>query len=225
MLNQAHKSSAAGHSGNGSGSDMAPAAEDAGMAPDRREAERHRSVLRVARLLTAEREELCLVRNISAGGLMASIYSDRKVGEHLTIELNTGQSVSGQIVWIRDGRMGMAFDETVDVERVLAKLLDMQKSGQIMRMPRIAVRGYVTVKTAEDTIAAEMVDLSQGGAKLALDRTLLPGTPATLCVTPALSFPGHIRWNHGAHCGIIFSSPLSLNIISNIMNHIKSIIE
>lgn len=224
MLHRAHITSAAGHSDLAGGCDNAPADNESGMAADRRGAERHLSVLRVARLITVDHEELCLVRNISAGGLMATIYSDRKVGEHLTIELNTGQSVSGYIVWTGKDRMGLAFDDKVDVERVLAKLQDMHDSGQKMRMPRIAVRGTITLKTNEDMIAGEILDLSQGGAKLVLERSLLPGTQVALTISPALSFPGHIRWRQDEHCGILFTAPLSLNIISNITKHLLSII-
>ena len=49
--------------------------------PDRRTAERHIKILRVAALTIEGRRELCLIRNISAGGLMAHVYSTVKLGE------------------------------------------------------------------------------------------------------------------------------------------------
>src|SRR3712207_7884086 len=47
--------------------------------PDRRRQARHLTILRVGTLIIDGRRELCLIRNISAGGVMAHVYSpDRK---------------------------------------------------------------------------------------------------------------------------------------------------
>jgi len=43
--------------------------------PERRRDTRHITILRVGTILVDGRRELCLIRNISAGGLMAHVYS------------------------------------------------------------------------------------------------------------------------------------------------------
>jgi hypothetical protein len=56
----------------------------------RRESERHLTLLRVGALLIDGRRELCLIRNVSAGGMMIRAYSDIPVGTPLSIELKHG---------------------------------------------------------------------------------------------------------------------------------------
>jgi len=43
--------------------------------PDRRHDGRHVSLLRVGALMIGERRELCLIRNLSAGGMLIRAYS------------------------------------------------------------------------------------------------------------------------------------------------------
>ena len=64
---------------------------------ERRTNPRHVTVLRVAKLITPHGEELCLVRDISTGGLMAHIYSELKVGDPVTAEFKSGHVAPGKI--------------------------------------------------------------------------------------------------------------------------------
>lgn len=54
------------------------------------------------------------VRNISEGGLMAETPVLFAVGDEITAELRGVGSVPGKVVWIRDGRIGVAFGRTID---------------------------------------------------------------------------------------------------------------
>lgn len=62
----------------------------AALDAERRHGARHIAVMRVAKLHTRHGEELCLVRNISAGGLMANIWSDLTIGDLLIAEFKSG---------------------------------------------------------------------------------------------------------------------------------------
>src|SRR4051812_28657856 len=63
--------------------------------PERRSAARHLTILRVGALVGPHGRELCLVRNISAGGLMAHVYSNHRMGERVAVELKTKQPIEG----------------------------------------------------------------------------------------------------------------------------------
>src|SRR5579875_2929966 len=64
--------------------------------PDRRRDTRHLTILRVGALIGTEGRELCLIRNISAGGLMAHVYSRHENGERVAIELKGNQQTPGK---------------------------------------------------------------------------------------------------------------------------------
>lgn len=55
-----------------------------------------------------------IVRNLSAGGLLADSDQLPKVGDVLLIALRNVGNVPGRVVWVREGRFGMAFDMTID---------------------------------------------------------------------------------------------------------------
>src|SRR3954449_3537708 len=83
--------------------------------PDRRGNDRYVSLLRIGALLVEGRRELCLIRNISAGGMMIRPYSPIAPGMHLSIELKQGDSVEGIAQWADNGLVGITFDTPIDV--------------------------------------------------------------------------------------------------------------
>ena len=83
---------------------------EAPACPDRRSDERYVSLLRVGAMVVEGRRELCLIRNISAGGLMAHVYSKLTPGQPVTIELKATQRAGGHVVWVRDANAGIQFE-------------------------------------------------------------------------------------------------------------------
>ncbi len=55
-------------------------------------------MLRLGKKLSAPRDEFVLIRNISAGGVRAEVFSNRKVGERLTFDLGNEDPLSGKVV-------------------------------------------------------------------------------------------------------------------------------
>lgn len=55
-----------------------------------------------------------IVRNLSSGGLLADSDQLPLVGDALVIALRNLGKVPGRVVWVRDGRFGMAFDVAID---------------------------------------------------------------------------------------------------------------
>src|SRR4051812_22549939 len=70
---------------------------------DRRDNARHLKILRVGTLIIGDHRELCLIRNISAGGLMAHVYSNLTVGQEISVSLKSAQLLTGTVAWLKDG--------------------------------------------------------------------------------------------------------------------------
>lgn len=111
-------------------------------APDKRQSERHLTLLRVGILTVADRRELCMIRNISAGGMLIRSFCKLRKGTAVSIELKQGEHIPGKVSWIRDGCAGIQFDSPVDV----VGLLTASMSGPKPRMPRVEVRCIVSVR-------------------------------------------------------------------------------
>ena len=177
-------------------------------APERRQNERYTTTMRIGVMLTEAGSELCLVRNISCGGLRARVYSDVKVGSRAQIELKSGQNVSGAVIWAQDEHIGLRFDQPVDVEAVLSSAT-VAADGRRSRLPRIEVARFAMVRVGARMMRAETVDISQGGVKLSLTEAL---ELEEVVVSIAGLYPirGAVRWQEGHYAGIEFNELIPL---------------
>lgn len=53
-------------------------------------------------------------RNVSDGGLMADEHDGLGVGDRVVVSLRGVGRVEGKVAWVRDGGIGIAFDERID---------------------------------------------------------------------------------------------------------------
>ena len=182
----------------------ASSGQDAAGSANRRADQRHLSVFRVGKLITPAGQELCLVRNISSGGLMAHIYSPHEAGEHVAIELKAGSTVSGNIVWSRDKKIGVQFDDKVEVAEVLAPQPNEDEANHIARAPRLDVKRRGRLRVGAHYQLIEIQDISQGGTKFAPAGDTKTGDEVVLLLDGLPPLSGIIRWRHGEAAGITF---------------------
>ena len=178
--------------------------EEAPTPPDRRRQERHIRILRVGVLFFDGRRELCLIRNISSGGLMAHVYSAVKVGEAVTVELKTNQQVTGRVAWADGSDAGIAFDAPVDIVELLANppVLD---NGWRPRSPRVEVDRPATLRDGARTRWVRTRDISQSGIKIEVDQPLEIGSPVVVTLDRLGPIQGVVRWKDSSVCGIEFN--------------------
>ncbi|MEO5577925.1 MAG: PilZ domain-containing protein [Sphingomicrobium sp.] len=173
---------------------------------DRRDGERHLTLFRVGAMTVDGRRELCLIKNISEGGMMIRPYCDLAEGTCLTIELKSGFSVSCTVTWLSAGSVGVEFATPVDVVEILSTA----QEGPRPRMPRIEVDCFATVRDGSLVHRMRVHDVSQGGVKL--ESSLIHDHGADLVV----SLPGlepqsaAVRWNEGGYLGVTFNRLLPL---------------
>lgn len=172
--------------------------------PDRRRQTRHMTILRVGTLIIDGRRELCLIRNISAGGLMAHVYSTLAMGQQLYVELKTNQRIAGEISWIEGSNVGISFSELADVEELLASqsVLD---NGWRPRLPRVEVDRLATLRIGSKTYGVSTRDISQGGVKVETDQPFEVGDEIVLTLDKFRPVHGVVRWYQEGLCGISFN--------------------
>lgn len=169
---------------------------------ERRQGTRLITILRVGKLISADSQELCLIRNISEGGLMAHVYSHHQIGDRVVIEFKSDQHVSGTIRWAEDENVGVAFDEPIDVAEVLRT--QAAGDGKRPRSPRLEVRGRARLKVGEEIWRVEVRNLSQGGAKIEIAAPLPIGEDAVITVDGLRPVKAVIRWQEFGCAGLEF---------------------
>ena len=174
---------------------------DAPSCPDRRHDERYVSLLRVGALTIADRRELCLIRNISAGGMMIRPYSPIPVGTPVSIELKHGDSVTGVAQWSDQGLVGVAFDAQIDV----LALLNSPGGRPRPRMPRIELSCTALLRSDGTVFRARVANISQGGICVDSPVDLQPGNDVVVTLAGLHAAAGVVKWKDRAFHGIGFN--------------------
>jgi hypothetical protein len=174
---------------------------------DRREDDRHLTLYRVGSILVEERRELCLIKNISAGGMMIRLYCSIAKNTPVTIELKSGQPISGKINWTRDHHAGIEFDQPIDVIDILSSTMD----GPRPRMPRIETNCHATLHEGANTLLVRTCDISQGGIKIDCKTPLPQGADVIITLPGLPPQPGIACWTQEGFTGITFNRLLPLS--------------
>ncbi len=163
-------------------------------------------LLPVGRLLADEGQTLCRIRAITAGGLVADVHAEVAVGTPVRVEIHSDQSISGQIVWVRDGAVGIRFDAHADIRDFLPR--SRINSGMRARPARLEIRCGATVRIGKICHRAEVRDISLGGIKLALPDAAAIGKKVVVTVESLRPLAGTVSWHKGAQAGITWDKPL-----------------
>lgn len=175
--------------------------------PDRRCADRYLSLLRVGAIVVGDRRELCLIRNISAGGMMIRAYSNIEIGTELSVELKQGSPVKGMVKWVENGLTGVTFDEPIDVVLLLAPPGD----GPRPRLPRIEVDCNAWVRQESELLRIRVVNISQGGLCVRSQGRLAIGGDIVITLPGLSPAAGVVKWNDKEAYGLAFNRALVLS--------------
>lgn len=177
--------------------------------PERRGSDRFLSLLRVGAIVAGGRRELCLIRNISAGGMMIRAYSPIAEGTRLSIELKQGEPVKGVVAWVEGGLTGVTFDVPIDV----VALLTPPNEGPRPRLPRVEVTCTAWVREGAQVVRARAVNISPGGLCVESAGLLTQGAEVVVSLNGLAPVPGTVRWAADGAYGIGFNRALAVSVL------------
>ena len=203
---------------------LPPVPEDFGLpsSPDRRQARRAMTVLRVAKLEFGDTEDLAIVRNVSEGGICLFTDQEFEIGAPVSISLIEDIDIQGRVVWARDRFIGVAFDEEIPVNDLLARP-QMLHDGRRARFPRLSVDARVDISMNNQTTVARVRDVSHKGAKLLFRDPIERATQGlVVIIDESTRLEAMIRWQRGASVGIEFVKPISPQLLSHLISMWKA---
>ena len=166
----------------------------------------HLSLLRVGSLIIGTHRELCLIKNISAGGMLVRTYSPVEPGTSLLVELKEGEPLRGAVTWEEDDCIGVAFECPIDV----LGLISSRTEGPPQRPPRVAVNCTAWIRDGAAVSRARTVDISQGGLRVASRDDLRIGAAVVVRLNGLAPIPGVLCWKDGDNYGIRFNGSVAL---------------
>ncbi len=175
---------------------------------ERRVDERLVPLLKVAKLVSGAGEQLIKIRNISAGGLMAEIGDCPAVGEQVAVEMSS-QKIPSSIIWIREGMIGIRFDQTVDLGELLAGRKP--RHGFRPRPPRLHVDCKASVRLGKIYYSVDVHDISLAGMKVEPIEEYCVGKEVIVVIESLRPIKGEVRWYSDRRAGIIFKKPLEFD--------------
>lgn len=183
---------------------------------DRRETPRHRSIFRIARLSCPARgvDRLAIVRNISEGGIKVVGCSGLQCGDAVRVSLTDDRCMDGAILWLEENSCGIRFANQIQVEKILARNAD-QSTARRPRAPRLQLNLPVTFRSGCFILDAQIIDISQRGAKLLLHGLLPIETRVQVAYANNRPIGGNVRWQSQRLVGIEFHRLLSIEELSH----------
>jgi hypothetical protein len=164
------------------------------------------TLYRVGSILIENRRELCLIKNISAGGMMIRLYCTIAEGTPLTVELKSGHPITGKVSWTRDHHAGISFDDPIDVIDILSSAM----GGPRPRMPRIETNCHATLREGANVLRVKACDISQGGVKIQCETIVAQGADIVITLPGLEPQRGIACWIEDGFIGITFNRLIPL---------------
>lgn len=173
---------------------------------EEREAPRFTLLIRAAKLIAAEGEFICVIRDVSHSGVSLRGFHTLPVSESLWLELQSGERYAIKPVWSRGLEAGFRFLHAVEVGALVAEAGRFPK-----RQLRLNIAFPVELAFIGGRVHAEVVNLSQQGARIECDSLLAIDQPLRLCSGPLPEVRARVRWREGREYGLVFDDTFTLS--------------
>lgn len=174
-----------------------------------RAAPRFTLLIRAAKLVSAQGEFVCVIRDVSETGVSVRLFHALPSCQQFELHMPGGTVYLIDRVWDRDNEAGFSFAESVDVAKLINESADYPKRGL-----RLGLCFPVNLSTLTSTCEAVVENLSQQGARfecgvmLAIDQTVRIEAPDGSGAMREVR--AKVRWRRGQHYGVVFDDTFGL---------------
>ena len=160
------------------------------------------------------RSFFCLVTNISVSGLELKFYKRPELDAEVLLRVADEPPVNGRIAWIKDDRAGISFHEELDAPTLL-RMRQRLTPNRRRAIPRMSVEASASVRASGRTHRAVVRDISSLGARVHTDTALTAGDRTVVELDDLPSINAYVRWSEGEDSGLVFETPIPMQIIAH----------
>lgn len=180
---------------------------------ERRTGNRHISVFRVGRLVDDHGDQICVIRNISSGGVMIEANRIPPPGARIIIEMRSDRYLPATVRWARESEVGVQFDVPIDVAAMLREERPSILRNQ-PRAPRFIRSGTAKIIGTTEEAIAEVANISINGLGIRTPTRFARDEPVIVNVEGLGASRGIVRWSSNGETGIKLQPPLSYRLLA-----------
>lgn len=169
------------------------------------------TLLHVGKLVTADRQCLCLIHALSPREALIRVSLPLTIGQSVTMGLRNGMTVPGVVAIIHGGQVSLLFEEQIPISRMLA---EHQRGGGSEESVRLTVTTPASIVVGEDSYRCMLQDISllglkirDGGAKLS------QGMQVQIEIEGLGKRDAEVRWREDPYTGLRFDVPLGFKML------------
>jgi len=182
---------------------------DDAAAEERRRANRHVSVLVLAKVISDGVAQMCKVRDISSTGMRIETREPLSPGQALSVEFRSGRRVEGVIRWVREPHAGIEFNAELAVEILLGHA-DRTTIAPRGRLPRFERSAEAVVTRDQLHKPARLHNISMTGACLGETGLFRVHDPVIVTIHGLPPRSGEVVWVEDGRIGVRFLQAIDL---------------
>lgn len=162
-------------------------------------------LIRCAKLATPAGEFLCIVRDVSEGGVRLRFFHPVPAQGPMALVLSSGESFAMERAWAQGDQAGFRFAEPIDVHRFIAE------AGPFPKRPvRLRVAFPAVVVADGEAHAASVLDISRQGARVVTERPLALGQKLRLEADSLPAIGATVCWRNAPDYGLVLDRVFTL---------------
>jgi hypothetical protein len=176
---------------------------------DQRAAPRFTLLIRAAKLVSAQGEFVCVIRDVSETGVSVRLFHALPSCKDYALHMPAGATYEVRCVWQRENEAGFTFEQSVQVGQLVNEASEYPKRGL-----RLGLCFPVMVHTLSGSFDAVVENLSQQGARitcdqlLAIDQNVRIAAPGLTDKTREVR--AKVRWRRERQYGVVFDDTFTL---------------
>jgi len=158
-----------------------------------------------------------IVKNISQTGISGHVEVLPEVGAVVRIQFEDGCGAIGTVKWVRGSSLGIGFETPLPLDVVE---WDGAERSETPRPPRFSICQPVTLRAAEQSARATVVNVSRGGMRLVTCLSTIPGQRVWIDLVGFPPLYGRVRWTKLDAVGVMFDEDISLRDFDTAIRHL-----
>ncbi|WP_427966339.1 PilZ domain-containing protein [Altererythrobacter sp.] len=174
-------------------------------------------LIRAAKLVSAEGEYVCVLRDVSTDGVSLRLFHDLPPGKHFDLVLQTGRNYGIEQIWTSRHEAGFRFEAPIELDKVITEKGRFPKRGV-----RLALAIPITLATVQQRVNATVLNLSQQGARIACDALLAIDQNVRIEGGDLGDIRAKVRWRSGTEYGLVFEDTFTLERLARLAARLQN---